>query len=98
MSFTSSAEVGIVWALNPEGEAWILKVGEITTHEYVENIPAGWTLVEGVEGGNLLIQVDSGYNSQVVGVSDTGIVYQRTGISKAEPIGSGWNDVSPYGL
>ena len=54
MAWLASAEEGIVWAINPEGEAWILKVGTITTREYVDNIPNGWTLVENYEGNTLI--------------------------------------------
>jgi hypothetical protein len=91
MRFVSSAETGIVWAIDPEDDVWILKTGDITTEVIINNIDHDWILVEGT-GGNVLIQVDSGYNSQLVGVNSGGSAYYRTGISKAVPMGTGWSD------
>jgi hypothetical protein len=90
--FVSSAEEGIVWAIDPEDDVWILKTGDISTETYVDNIEEGWTLIENY-AGNTLIQVDSGYNSQLVGVNAEGRAYYRTGIAKATPMGDGWSNV-----
>jgi hypothetical protein len=90
--FVSSAEEGIVWAIDPEDDVWILIAGEISIQEYTDNIEEGWTLIENY-AGNTLIQVDSGYNSQLVGVNQEGNAYYRTGISKATPKGNGWSNV-----
>jgi len=46
----STAETGIVWQVDPEGLVWILKEGDITTEDYVENLPHGWTLIENIDG------------------------------------------------
>lgn len=91
MRFVSSAEVGVVWAIDPEDDVWILKTGDITTEVIINNIDHDWILVEG-EDGNVLIQVDSGYNSQVVGVNSGGEAFWRTGITKATPMGSEWSN------
>jgi len=89
----STAESGVVWAIDPNyGVSWILNEGSITTHVYEDNIEHGWTLIENY-AGNTLIQVDSGYNSQLVGVSAEGKAYYRTGITKATPKGNGWSNV-----
>jgi len=90
--FVSSAEEGIVWAIDPEDDVWILKTGDISIQEYTDNIEEGWTLIENY-AGNTLIQVDSGCNSQLVGVNSQGMAYYRTGIAKATPKGDGWSNV-----
>jgi hypothetical protein len=92
MRFVSSAEEGIVWAIDPQDDVWILIAGDISIHEYTNNIEEGWTLIENF-AGNTLKQVDSGYNSQLVGVSAEGKAYYRTGITKATPKGDGWSNV-----
>jgi hypothetical protein len=90
--FVSSSEEGIVWAIDPEDDVWILMTGDISTRLYVDNIEHGWTLIENY-AGNTLIQVDSGYNSQLVGVNAEGDAFFRTGIVKALPKGDGWSNV-----
>jgi len=90
--FVSSAEEGIVWAIDPEDDVWILKTGEISIQEYTDNIEEGWTLIENY-AGNTMIQLDSGYNSQLVAVNAEGKAFYREGITKANPKGTGWSGV-----
>lgn len=89
MSKLSSAEKGIVWAVDSgkgsEAEIWVLKVGSITVQKIIENERLGWTLVE-----KKLVKVDVGYNSQVVGLDDGQDAFFRTGVTKANPMGDGW--------
>ena len=78
MAWVSTAEEGIVWALDEEGEVWILNDGTISVDDYVPNNELGWTLAPEA----LLVQVDVGYNSHVVGVDDEGKVWWRTGVNE----------------
>jgi hypothetical protein len=46
MAFVSTAEQGIVWALDQDGNLWILDTGDISVQEVIDNTDGGWTLVE----------------------------------------------------
>jgi hypothetical protein len=59
MTFVSTSEQGIVWAIDDEADIWVLKTGSITVDRPVQNEEHGWTLIEEIE----LIQVDVGYNA-----------------------------------
>jgi hypothetical protein len=86
MAYVSTAEEGIVWSLDEKGEVWVLKTGSISKDDFVPNDELGWTHAPDA----LLIQVDVGYNSQVAGVDDEGVVYWRTGITDGNFGGDGW--------
>jgi hypothetical protein len=86
MAFVSTAEQGIVWALDVVGGLWILDTGAISEEEVVNNETLGWTLVE----DGLLVQVDVGKNGRLVGRKTDGLTYFRTGITTEVPMGSGW--------
>lgn len=43
--FVSTAEEGIVWAIDVEHDVWVLETGTISIHEIIENEENGWELV-----------------------------------------------------
>jgi hypothetical protein len=90
MAYVSTAEEGIVWALDEEGEVWILDSGTISIDDTVPNDQLGWTHAPDA----LLMQVDVGYNSQVAGVDSAGKVYWRTGVTDGNFGGDGWTTLA----
>jgi len=59
MTFVSTSEQGIVWAIDDEADIWVLRTGSIDVTPPVQNEDHGWTEVTPLE----LIQVDVGYNA-----------------------------------
>jgi hypothetical protein len=47
MQYVSTAEEGIVWAIDVEYDVWVLETGTISIAEIIKNQELGWTLVEG---------------------------------------------------
>jgi hypothetical protein len=45
MAFVSTAEEGIVWALDQSGSLWVLDEGDISIQDVIDNTEHGWTLV-----------------------------------------------------
>ncbi len=45
MIYVSTAEEGIVWAIDVEHDVWVLETGTITLQEIIENENHGWTLI-----------------------------------------------------
>jgi len=93
MAFVSTAEQGIVWALDQTGSLWILDTGEISVDDVIHNESLGWTVVE----DGLLVQVDVGKNGLLVGRKTDGLTYLRTGITTDLPMGDGWNQLANPG-
>jgi len=86
MSFVSTAEEKLVWALDQSGSLWVLDTGEISVDDVVHNEDEGWTLVE----DGKLVQVDVGKNGRLIGRKTDGLTYFRSGITTQVPMGTGW--------
>jgi len=83
----STAEQGVVWAIDVDGEVWRWRGGEITVEEIVNNVDHDWIHVPEAQ----LIKVDVGYNSQVVGIEEVGgNALFRTGVTPELVMGNGW--------
>jgi hypothetical protein len=89
MVFVSTNEQGIVWAIDDEADIWVLKTGSLDVEPPVQNEEHGWILIP----ENELIQVDVGYNAQVVGVTENHEALFRTGITVELPQGDGWEQI-----
>jgi hypothetical protein len=89
MTYVSTAEEGIVWAIDVEYDVWVLETGSITIADIIRNQELGWTLVETQK----LVQVDTGFNGYVVGLSDGGQVHWRQGVTVDEPMGTAWAQI-----
>jgi hypothetical protein len=86
-SFVTTAEEGVVWAIDAEGEVWRWRGGEITVEEIVNNVEHGWTHVPERQ----LIKLDVGYNSQVVGIEENnGNALFRVGVTPENVMGTDW--------
>jgi len=46
MAYVATAEQGIVWALDGDGNVWVLDIGEISIEEEIHNEDLGWDVVE----------------------------------------------------
>jgi hypothetical protein len=86
MTYVATAEEGIVWGIDVDGEVWRYDGGDISIQVVINNIDHGWTLVEGAK----LLEVDVGYNAQVVGSNNQQQAFFRNGITEDTPMGSGW--------
>jgi hypothetical protein len=93
MAFVSTAEEGVVWALDQTGSLWILNTGTVSIGTVIKNEELGWTLVE----DGLLVQVDVGRNGRLIGRKTDGNTYLRTGITTDTPMGDGWMPLSNPG-
>jgi hypothetical protein len=89
MQYVSTAEEGIVWAIDVEYDVWVLETGSISTAEIIRNQELGWTLIEEQK----LVQLDTGFNGYVVGLSDNGAAHWRNGITVATPMGTSWSQI-----
>jgi len=87
MQYVSTAEEGVVWAIDVEYDVWVLETGSISTAEIIRNQELGWTLIEEQK----LVQLDTGFNGYVVGLSDNGAAHWRNGITVATPMGTSWS-------
>jgi len=76
-SMVTTAEEGIVWAIDAHGQTWRWNEGQISLEEIIDNADHEWTWIEHEQ----LIRVDVGYNSQVVGIKDNGDALFRTGVT-----------------
>jgi len=85
MKLVSTAEEGIVWALDDEDDIWIWEEGKISVEEIVRNEKVGYKLISGK-----LVQVDTGANGRLVGVNAGGSAFMRTGVTTKLPQGDGW--------
>lgn len=89
MQYVSTAEEGIVWAIDVEYDVWVLETGTISIAEIIKNQELGWTLVESQK----LVQVDTGFNGYTVGLSDGGQAHWRNGITVDTPMGDSWANI-----
>jgi hypothetical protein len=90
MILAQSAEEGIVWALDDENDVWVLREGEISKEEPINNTP-DWVLIPDTK----LTYVDVGKQGQLVGLKDTGCSFWRKGITKELPQGiNEWFDLT----
>jgi hypothetical protein len=92
MIYVSTAESGIVWALDVEGDVWIYETGTITEEDVYDpedddykkppssdNDPIRWKAVE-VGRYGLVVALDHNHD-----------LYHRTGTPNPDaPIGTGW--------
>jgi len=46
MNYIATAEQGIVWGLDGEGNVWVLDIGEISIEVEIRNEDNGWILVD----------------------------------------------------
>jgi len=87
MEFVSTAEEGVVWTIDEEHDVWVLKAGEITEEETTTDMD-DWKQI-----GNeteKFIYIDAGFDGHLVALKEDGNVLYRTGISNADPEGTGW--------
>jgi hypothetical protein len=87
MSFVATAEEGIVWGIDPEGEVWRYDGGEISIQEVINNVDHGWKLI----ADKKMLEVDVGYNAQVVASNNEGQTFFRNGITEDLPEGVNWH-------
>ena len=59
MTYVATAEEGIVWGIDVDGEVWRYDGGEISIQVVINNVDHGWTLVPEKK----LMEVDVGYNA-----------------------------------
>lgn len=45
MAYVATAEQGIVWALDGEGNVWVLNEGTISIEEVIDNAEHDWVLI-----------------------------------------------------
>jgi hypothetical protein len=88
MQYIAAAEEGMAWAIDLDHEVWIYKHGYITWDQ-TEN-EKHWNLVE--DQGYIF--VDVGRRGRVVAITVEGKVKYRTGVTLANPAGTGWVDIS----
>jgi hypothetical protein len=86
-SFVTTAEDGVTWAIDAEGEVWRWDGGVITMEAIVNNVEDDWVHIAEKQ----LIKVDVGYNSQVVGIESVqGNALFRTGVTESVVSGDNW--------
>ena len=45
MSFVATAEQGLIWSIDGQGDAWTWNLSEISIEEIIDNTKENWTLV-----------------------------------------------------
>jgi hypothetical protein len=90
MMYIAAAEEGMAWAIDLDHEVWIYKHGEIS-----------WDQTENEKHWNEIDQgylfVDVGRHGRVVAITTDGKALYRTGVTQANPAGTGWADISMNG-
>lgn len=86
MTYVATAEQGIVWGIDPVGEVWRYDGGDISIQEVINNVDHGWKLIADAK----MIEVDVGYNAQVVATNNQGQTFFRNGITDDVPEGTSW--------
>jgi hypothetical protein len=76
-SMVTTAEEGVVWAIDAHGQTWRWNSGEISLEEIIDNTDHDWTWIDPEQ----LTRVDVGYNSQVVGIDTAGSAKWRVGVT-----------------
>jgi len=85
MAFVSTAEQGLVWALDQVGGLWLIE-GEITWEPVIRNEEHGWTLVE----PERLVQIDTGFRGHTVARNVDGKSFYREGVVNTNLMGTSW--------
>jgi len=103
MSYVSTAEQGIVWAIDDNHDVWVLRTGSISTETEINNYPE-WekptdpTSPDAYPDNVLdayLTYVDVGRQGQLVGLKSSGCSFWMRDISVDQPKGSGlWYDLT----
>jgi hypothetical protein len=90
MQYVSTAEEGIVWAIDDDHDVWVLRTGSITTATVINNAPT-WSPIP----DTVLTYVDVGRQGQLVGLKSTGCSFWRDGITSDLPQGTdSWTDMT----
>jgi hypothetical protein len=76
MTYVSTAEESIVWAIDDDHDVWVLKAGTISVETVITNDP-DWTLIADTK----LVYVDVGRQGQLVGLAESGCSFWRRGIT-----------------
>ena len=89
-AFVATAEEGITWAIDAEGEVWRWKQGLITIEQVIDNVAHEWEHI----AERQLIRVDvGGPTSTVVGIEQGGNALFRTGVKHDSPKGDNWAEL-----
>jgi len=80
MIYVSTAEQGIVWAIDDDHDVWVLRAGTITTGIIINNEPT-WEKIPDMK----LVYLDVGKGGQLVGLLNTGCSFWRKGITNEVP-------------
>jgi len=89
MQYVSTAEEGIVWAIDVEYDVWVLETGKISIAQIIKNQELGWELID-----SKLVQLDVGFNGYVVGLAESGQAYWRNEITVDNAKGKGWSSIT----
>jgi hypothetical protein len=91
MTYVSTAEEGIVWAIDDDHDVWVYKIFEgISIEKKVDNTPT-WTEILDTK----LTYIDVGRQGQLVGLKDSGCSFWRKGITNELPQGvNEWYDLT----
>jgi hypothetical protein len=90
MTYVSTAEEGIVWAIDDDHDVWVLREGEISKEEPIDNTPT-WTPIPDIK----FSYIDVGKQGQLVALKNTGCSFYMKGITKDLPQGSNeWFDLT----
>jgi len=90
MTYVSTAEEGIVWAIDDDHDVWVLRAGTISVDVVIDNEPE-WSPIPGVK----LTYVDVGRQGQLVALKSSGCSFWRKGITKDTPSGvDEWFDLT----
>jgi streptogramin lyase len=91
MQYVSTAEEGIVWAIDDDHDVWVLRNdGTISMGTVVNNAPT-WTLVPNSD----FTYIDVGRQGQLVAVTDSGCSFWMRGITNDLPEGTNqWYDLT----
>jgi hypothetical protein len=90
MTYVSTAEEGIVWAIDDDHDVWVLRAGSISVEEVIDNTPT-WTPIDGVK----FTYIDVGRQGQLVAVKSSGCSFWKRGITNELPQGTEeWFDLT----
>ncbi len=92
MSLVKTAEQGIVWGIDNDNDAWMLKGGEITVEEIVRNTDSGWTEVKSVK--DRMVKIAVGKDYRAFGIDSLGTIHYRSGTSSKVPTGTEWKSIN----
>jgi len=84
----SSAEEGIVWAIDQESDIWIWEEGKISVEEIVRNKDNKWVEVDRIK--NKMLKVEVGKDYRAFGIDSVGTIYYRSNTASTKPMGTKW--------